>query len=84
MSAVSRMIDVVPVWSTRRQGDPTSIGHRMVGDEHGRPGLPVCGGSTHGLWFRRDVTWERVPEPQRCRSCAGEPLGAGHEVLELA
>lgn len=31
------------LWSTGPPGDPTSIGHLMRGDLHGRPITPVCG-----------------------------------------
>ena len=56
--------------STGPQGDLTSVGHRMVDDSYGRPGTPVCGCSTNGLWFRRDVSGERVPVAQQCSACA--------------
>lgn len=59
----------VPVWSTERPGSPTSIGHRMTPDGHGRPTTPVCGRSTEGLWFRRDHEWHEVPPGQRCDEC---------------
>lgn len=48
----------------------------MVDDEHDRPGLPVCGVASHGLWFWRDASWERVPALQRCARCLG--------VMEIA
>jgi hypothetical protein len=63
------MIRGVPVWSTKRQGDPSSVGHRMLDDDHGRPMSPVCGLSSHGLFFRAWTDWERVPSPQRCDAC---------------
>jgi hypothetical protein len=74
---------LMPVWSTRRQGDPSSLAHRMKPDAHGRPTTSACGRSTDGLWFRRDVEWERVPETQRCPECGAEPFPAGnkHEGL---
>lgn len=59
----------VPVWSTKRQGDPSSVGHRMEGDEYGRPSSPVRGASSDGLYFRRDHDWSDVPERQRCEAC---------------
>jgi len=65
------------VWSTKRPGDPASIGHRMTPDAHGRPTTPFCGLTTEGLWFRRDHDWGQGPEPQRCRGC--EQLGTYHE-----
>jgi hypothetical protein len=61
------------LWSTRRQGDPLAVGHRMEADGHGRPTSPMCGCSTEGLWFRRDHEWERVPMAQRCPDCAAGP-----------
>lgn len=59
----------VPVWSTRSQGNPTSIRYRMAHDDHGRPGSPMCRCSTEGLYFSRDVEWTCVPERQRRTSC---------------
>lgn len=61
----------MPVWSTRAPGDPSSVGHRMTNDDHGRPGPPVCACSTEGLYFRQDFAWDRVPIAQRCFACAG-------------
>jgi hypothetical protein len=66
------MISPMPVWSTRRAGDPASIGHRMIDDSFGRPTLPACGLSSDGLFFRRDHDWEQVPERQRCRLCGSQ------------
>ena len=63
------MIDDMSVWSTKRPGDPASVGHRMPEDDHGRPAGPLCGASSHGLWFRRDHEWADVPERQRCFAC---------------
>lgn len=42
---------------------------------------PVCGCSTEGLWFRRDVEWERVPAPQRCGGCTGSAESPGSGVV---
>jgi hypothetical protein len=61
--------DGVPVWSTRRKGDPASVGHRMAGDGYGRPSSPVCGLSSDGLFFRAWTDSEQVPERQRCEAC---------------
>jgi hypothetical protein len=63
------MIDVVPVWSTKRKGDPASVGHRMEDDGYGRPSGPACGVSSQGLFFRAWLTWDDVPIPQRCPEC---------------
>jgi len=41
----------------------------MIDDAHGRPGDPVCGRSTEGLFFRRDHGWPQVPEHQRRHAC---------------
>lgn len=60
----------MPVWSTRRAGDPASVGHLMVDDGYGRPAPPACGASSEGLFFRRDHDWADVPEGQRCEGCA--------------
>lgn len=68
-------MELMPVWSTRKPGDPASVGHRMLDDFHGRPMSPVCGCSTEGLWFRRDHEWSQVPGRQRCSIC--ERLAAG-------
>lgn len=69
VSLDSAMLEGVPVWSTRRAGDPASVGHRMEADGFGRPSSPVCGLSTEGLYFRRDHSWDNVPEGQRCPAC---------------
>jgi len=70
------MIQEVPVWSTRRAGDPASVGHRMEADGFGRPSSPVCGLSSEGLYFRRDHSWADVPAAQRCEACDGARPGA--------
>ena len=59
----------MPVWSTKPQGDPASVGHRMDDDGYGRPSIRVRGRSSEGLIFRRDISWERVPADQRCAPC---------------
>jgi hypothetical protein len=63
------MLRGVPVWSSLPQGDPMSVGHRMDEDGYGRASLPVCGRTSEGLFFRRDVRWDQVPVGQRCARC---------------
>ena len=69
-SHLGATMGAVPLWSTGPPGAPSSIGHRMQPDAHGRPTTPLCGCSTHGLWFRRDHRWEQVPQAQRCAVCS--------------
>lgn len=68
------MLGFVPVWSTAAFGDRDTdpwarVCHRMVDDLFGRPGPVVCGRSTEGLFFGRDLDWADVPVGQRCARC---------------
>jgi len=42
----------------------------MVEDSYGRPGAPVCGISTQGLWLRPRTSWDSVAEDRRCSACS--------------
>lgn len=65
----------MPGWSTGPKGAPGSVGHRMGRDHHGRPGSPLCGCSTDGLWWRGELDWEQVPPAQRCPD-SDRPVGS--------
>lgn len=63
----------MPVWSTAPPGDPTAVAHRMHEDFHGRPTLPICGRTSHGLYLRAWTDWDRVPLERRCGPCDVPP-----------
>lgn len=72
--------------STHRQGDPRSVGHRMIDDAHGRPTGPRCGLSSHGLWFHRDHDWTRCRQDSAARAATctrGERLGGLQKARPL-
>lgn len=71
----------MPVWSTKRQGDPASVGHRMVDDAFGRTTSPACGIRSEGFFFRAWSEWEEVPERQRCEDCKRLDRGTSVRLL---
>lgn len=57
----------MPVWSTRQHA--AGLVHHDHIKSGGQSTGPLCGATSHRLWWNQHVELEDVDEGQRCREC---------------